>query len=194
MLLVLFEGDLLLQLVEVPIHPHPGVAGTAGVLKDLGVLALLPPDDGGHHLDAGALRQGHHLVNDLVDGLLVDLLPAIGAVGGTHPGPEQAEVVIDLRHRAHGGAGVFAGGLLVDGDGRGQAVDVVHVGLLHLPQKHPGVGAEALHIAPLALGVDGVKGDDLPLPERPVSTTSLSRGMVTSIFFRLLARAPFTTI
>ena len=108
--------------------------------------------------DVTEIWQGQDLVDDLVDGLLLDFLAAVGAVGGAHPGPQQAEVVVDLRHRAHGGAGVFAGGLLVDGDGRGQAVDVVHVGLLHLPQEHPGVGAEALHIAPLALGVDGVKG------------------------------------
>src|SRR5581483_12103985 len=34
----------------------------------------------------------------------------------------------------------------------------------------------------------------LPEPERPVITTSLSRGMVTSIFFRLCSRAPLTMI
>src|SRR5579875_671754 len=34
----------------------------------------------------------------------------------------------------------------------------------------------------------------LPEPERPVMTTSLSRGMVTSIFFKLCSRAPRMTI
>src|SRR2546421_3685090 len=34
----------------------------------------------------------------------------------------------------------------------------------------------------------------LPEPERPVMTTNLSRGMVTSIFFRLCSRAPRTMI
>src|SRR5947209_9836941 len=33
-----------------------------------------------------------------------------------------------------------------------------------------------------------------PDPERPVITTSLSRGMTTSIFFRVCSRAPRTTI
>src|SRR5262245_31779428 len=32
--------------------------------------------------------------------------------------------------------------------------------------------------------------DDLPEPDRPVKTTSLSRGMATSMFFRLCSRAP----
>src|SRR6185312_16024287 len=32
--------------------------------------------------------------------------------------------------------------------------------------------------------------DDLPEPDRPVNTTSWSRGMVTSMFLRLCSRAP----
>src|SRR5262245_17847040 len=36
--------------------------------------------------------------------------------------------------------------------------------------------------------------DDLPEPDRPVITTSLCRGMLTSIFLRLWTRAPRTAI
>src|SRR5882724_2514604 len=36
--------------------------------------------------------------------------------------------------------------------------------------------------------------DDLPEPDRPVITTSLCRGMSTSIFLRLWSRAPRTLI
>ena len=158
MLLVLLQLDLLVQLVQIPVHPGPDVAGPLGVLKDLGVLTLLAPDDGGHHLDAGALRQREDLIDDLVNGLLANLLAALGAVGGAHPGPQQAEVVVDLRHRAHGGPGVLAGGLLVNGDGGAETLDIVHIGLVHLAQEHPGIGAEGLHIPSLALGVDGVEG------------------------------------
>ena len=157
-LLVLLQLDLLVQLVQIPVHPGPDVAGPLGVLKDLGVLTLLAPDDGGHHLDAGALRQREDLIDDLVNGLLANLLAALGAVGGAHPGPQQAEVVVDLRHRAHGGPGVLAGGLLVNGDGGAETLDIVHIGLVHLAQEHPGIGAEGLHIPSLALGVDGVEG------------------------------------
>src|SRR5437879_5267090 len=35
---------------------------------------------------------------------------------------------------------------------------------------------------------------DLPEPERPVTTTSLSRGISTDMFFRLCTRAPCTAI
>src|SRR5579864_5923294 len=36
--------------------------------------------------------------------------------------------------------------------------------------------------------------EDFPEPDRPVNTTSLSRGISTSIFFRLCSRAPRMTI
>src|SRR5271156_2215980 len=36
--------------------------------------------------------------------------------------------------------------------------------------------------------------EDWPEPERPVKTTSLSRGIVRSTFFRLCSRAPRTTM
>jgi hypothetical protein len=121
------------------------------------MLPLLAPDDRGHHLDAGALRQGHHLVNDLVNGLLADLLAALGAVRGSNSSPEQTQVVVNLRHRPHGGPGVLAGSLLINGDGGTETLDIVHVRLVHLPQEHPGIGAQGLHIPPLALGIDRVK-------------------------------------
>ena len=158
MLLVLLQLDLFAQVIGDAVHPAAHIAGAACVLEDLGVLALLAPDHRGHDLDPGGLGQLQHLVDDLVDGLLFDLLAAYRAVGGAHPGPEQAEIVIDLGDSAHGGPGILAGGLLVDGDGGGEAVDVVHVGLLHLPQEHPGIGGQGLHIPPLSLRVDGVEG------------------------------------
>ena len=158
MLFVLLQLDLLVQLVEVSVHPGPDVAGALGVLEDLCVLALLAPDDGCADLDAGALRQGGDLIDDLVDGLLFDLFAALGAVGCAHPGPEEPQIIVYFRHGAHRGAGVFGGGLLVDGDGGTQALDIVHIRLVHLPQEHPGVGTEGFHIAALALGVNGVEG------------------------------------
>ena len=164
-LLVLVQGDLLGEIVERTVGPAADIARLAGVLQQLLVGALLAPHHRGHDLDAGGLGQGHHLVDDLVDGLLLDLLAALGAVGGAHPRPQQAEVVVDLRHRAHGGPGVLAGGLLVNGDGGAETLDIVHIGLVHLAQEHPGIRAEGLHIPSLALGVDGVEGQGgLPRP------------------------------
>ena len=157
-LFVLLQLDLLVQLVEAAVHSGPDIAGALGILKHLGVFALFAPDHRSHHLNSRSLRQRQHLIDDLVDGLLADLLAAVGAVGRTRSGPQQTEIIVDLRHGAHGGPGVFAGGFLVDGDSGAEALDIVHVRLVHLAQKHPGVGRKALHIPSLALGVDRVEG------------------------------------
>ena len=149
MLEVLLQRDVLGEFVHIAVHPGPDEAGPAGILQHLGVLALAAAHHRGHHLDTGALGQGQYLVDDLIHRLAAYLLAAVGAVGRTHPGPQQTQIVVDLRHRAHGGARVLAGGLLLD---------VIHVGLVHLPQEHTGVGGQALHIPPLTLGIDGVKG------------------------------------
>ena len=157
-LFVLLGLNVLRQVIEDAVHPNPGKALLPGILQHLLVLALLAPDHRRENQKPGALPQGLHPVHNLVDGLAVDLLAALGAVGYTHPGPQQPQIVIDFRHGAHGGAWVFGGGFLVNGDGGRQAVNGVHIRLIHLPQKLTGVGAEALHISPLALGVDGIKG------------------------------------
>ena len=121
------------------------------------MLAFFSADDRRHDLHARALAQRHELVDDLVDGLLADLLAAVRAVRRADARPEQAQIVVHLRHRADGGSWVLRGGLLVDGNGGGKALDIVDVGLFLLPKEHTGVGRQALHIAALALGIDGVE-------------------------------------
>ena len=80
------------------------------------------------------------------------------AVRLAQPRHENPQVVVDLGDRADGAPRRVARVLLLDGDGRREALDVVHLRLLHLADELPGVGAEALDVAPLALGVDRVHG------------------------------------
>ena len=156
-LFVLFQRNLLGQLIQVAVHPHPDIAGFAGALKLLLVHALFAADDGGQNLNLGALRQLHHLVHHLVDRLLADLPPADRAVRHADARIEQAQVVVDFGDGAHGGARVFGGGFLVDRDGRRQAGDLIDVRLFHHAQKLAGIGGKALHIPALSVGVDGIE-------------------------------------
>ena len=73
-------------------------------------------------------------------------------------GIQQAQVIVNLRDGSDRGARAAAGGLLLDGNGRAQAVDGIHIGPLHLVEKLARIGGKRLHIAPLALGVDGIEG------------------------------------
>jgi len=83
----------------------------------------------------------------------------VGAVGRTGPGEQQPQVVVDFRHRTHRGAGIVAGGFLLDGNGRREPLDQVHVGFFHQLQELPGVGRKGLHVAALTFGVEGVEGE-----------------------------------
>ena len=72
-------------------------------------------------------------------------------------GEEQLQVVVQLRHRAHGGArGAHRVGL-VDGNGGRHTIHPVHRWFVHAVEKLAGVGAEGFHITPLAFGIERVK-------------------------------------
>src|SRR5215207_3674419 len=72
---------------------------------------------------------------------------------------KEAEVVVDLCHRADRGARAARDGLLLDGDGGREAVNRVHVGAFELVEELPCVSRERLDVAALPLGVDGVEGE-----------------------------------
>ena len=157
MLDVFVEGDVLGDIVQVTVDPDADIAGAAGAVDDLLVAALTAADDRGQDLDAGALRQSHHLVHHLVHRLFRDLPAAVGTMGDTDPGIEQTEIVVDLGHGAHGRPGVAVGRLLVDGDGGGESLDVLHIRLFHLAKELARVRGQRLHIAPLSFCVDRIK-------------------------------------
>ena len=130
----------------------------AQLLELLPVLALAAAHDRGHHHEPGALGQLHHLVDDLLGRLAADRPAADVAVRMADPRPQQAQVVVDLGHRADRRARVARGRLLVDRDRRREPLDRVDVGLVHLPQELARVGRQRLDVAALSLGVDRVEG------------------------------------
>ena len=164
--------------MQLAVHADAHEALPAGGLEDALALRLAVLDERAEDEDARAVRQGPDAVHDLLHAHARDLAAAARAVRVADAREEQAQVVVDLRHRADRGTRVAAGALLVDGDGRREPLDVVDVRLLHLAQELAGVGGEALHVAALALRVDGVEGqaglaaagqpgdDDQPVPRQ----------------------------
>ena len=125
----------------------------------LAVLALAPAHDRRQQVEARALRQRQHAVDHLRHGLALDRQAGGRRIGHADAREQQAQVVVDLGDGADGGARILGGGLLLDGDGRRQPVDVVDIGLLHHLQELARVGRQALDVAPLPLGIDGVEGE-----------------------------------
>ena len=157
--LVLVEGDPLGKLPDLSVHADADVAFLKEFRQFLLEFPFLPPGDGGQDRQTRIRRIGEDRLQHHVDRLGLDLLPAFVAVGNPDPGKEEAEVIVDLRHRPHGGAGIVGCRPLLDGDGRGEPLDGLHVGLVHLPDELSGISGKRLHIAPLPLGVDRVEGE-----------------------------------
>ena len=145
------------DLVEFAVDLHALVAALQELGELLAVLALAAAHHRRQQVEPRAFRQRQDAVDHLRDGLAFDRQPGGGRVGNADARPEEPHVVVDLGDGADRGARVLRGGLLLDGDGRRQAVDLVDVRLLHHFKELPGVGGEALHIAALAFGIDGVE-------------------------------------
>ena len=157
MLFILLQLDFFGQIVQIAVHPHADIARLASVVQHLDVFALALAHDRRQNLHFGALGQAHQLVNNLVNGLLVNLLAALRAVRRADTRPQQTQVIVNLGNRAHRRARVLGCCLLVNGDRRRQAIDVVHIWFLHLAQKLSRVGRQRLDIAALALRIDGIE-------------------------------------
>jgi hypothetical protein len=154
---LLVEGRGVLDRIELAVDLQPLEAGLLPLGDLLAVLALAVAHDGRQQVEARAFRQGGDLVDHLADGLALDRQAGGRRIGHAHPRPQQAHVVVDLGDRAHRRARVARGGLLLDRDGRRQALDQVHVRLAHQFQELAGIGRQALDVAALALGIDGVE-------------------------------------
>ena len=125
----------------------------------LAVFALAAAHDRRQQIEPRALGQRQHAVDHLGDGLALDRQAGRGRIGHADARPQQAHVVVDLGDGADGRARILRGGLLLDRDGRRQAVDLVDVRLLHHLQELARIGRQRFDIAALALGVDGVEGE-----------------------------------
>ena len=150
--------DAVVQLDQITVHDGPGepVGGQFGQHRVVGALAT--PHHRGQHLEPNPLVHLHHPIHDLLGGLAHQPFAGLGIMGDADAGEQQPQVVVHLGDGPHRGARIAGGAFLVDGDGGRQAVDEVHIGLVHLAQELPGIGRQRLHVAALPLGVDGVEG------------------------------------
>ncbi len=154
---VLFQLNLLGQVVKVAVHPHPDITAFLGTVKYLGMFALPAPHHRRKQLNLRPLRKLHDLIHNLIYRLLLNLLTAVGAMRNPDAGIEQTKIIINLRHRAHRGTRVAVGGFLVNGDGRGKTVNPLHIGFFHLAQELPCIRGERFHVASLPFRIDGIK-------------------------------------
>ena len=156
---LLVELRRVLDGVDLSVDLHPLEAGGLPLLELLAILALAAAHDGGEQHQARSLRQGHQAVDHLADLLRFDGKAGGGRIGDADARPEEAHIVVDLRDGRDGRARVLRRGLLLDGDGGGQPLDVIDVGLLHHLEELARIGGEQFDVAALTLRIDGVEGE-----------------------------------
>ena len=167
-LLLFVQRRGVLQVIHLPVNPHPDISAFAGAGKNIPVFALPAPDQGTEHLHPRSFRTLADGIHDFVHRLLPDFPAAFRAVRNAHPRPQQTKIVMNLRHRSHGRARIPPCRLLIDGDRGAEALNRVHVRLVHLPQKLAGIARKAFHIPALAFRINGIKSKGaLAAPAQP---------------------------
>ena len=157
-LALLVQDRNLAQPVHRAVHPHTGETVGGELAEQFDVLPLAATYHWGEHLELGALVNGEQPVDDLLWRLLGDGFTTDRTVRHTDARPQQTQVVVDLGDGAHRGTRVARGRLLVDGHRRGQPLDEVDVGLVHLAEELTCICRQGLDVATLPLGEDRVKG------------------------------------
>jgi hypothetical protein len=155
---VQFDAHAVSQFHQFAVHAGADEAFTGEAFDHVTKFAFLPPDDGREQHDARPRRQGEDFVHNVGGGLAHDGDTGLRAVGLADVRIKESQVIVNLRCGGDDGAGAGAGAALLDGNGRGEAFDKVHVRLLHLVEELPGVGGERFDVLALALGVNGVEG------------------------------------
>ena len=157
MLLLFIQHDFLVQCPQFSVHQHAGVTGLPHTLNDIFVFSFAPIDQRRHNHKPRACLQRQHLVHDLLYRLPFNEPPALGAMRFTYPGKQQTKIIINFRYRPHRGTGIAPRRLLVDGNGRRQSFNVIHIRFVHLSQKLAGIGGQAFHITALPFRVNRIK-------------------------------------
>ena len=132
---VFVKRNLLVKRVVHPVHAHAHVARAFKLFKLFAILALSSANDGSKQLQFCPFSL-HDFVAYLIHRLTLNLSAAFRAMGSADSCKQKPQIVIDFRHRTHCGTRIVRSGFLIDGHSRRQPLDVVHVGFLHLPQKH----------------------------------------------------------
>jgi len=82
-----------------------------------------------------------------------------GVVRLTDGGEKDAQVIVNFGRSGDCRSWIRAGAALLDRDGWRETFDEIDVRLFHLIEKLPGICGQALDIAALPLGIEGVEGE-----------------------------------
>ncbi len=146
-----------IELVHAAVDAHAHEALAAHGVEDLRVFALAVDDHRCEQQDGEAVRHPQDLVDHLAHGLRLERHAVVRATRDAGAREQQAQIVVDLRDRADGGARVVRGRLLLDRDRGRKTFDAVDVGLVHHREELARIRGERFHVAALAFRIQRVE-------------------------------------
>jgi len=155
----LFSGGLAFPFIQGDDPPLPEDAGKPHPAKfflHVRRSGLLGFRREGDH-DFRALRDLLHGRPDGLGGLGYDRISALPAVKHACPRKEQFHVIRDLGHGAHRGSGGSDRVFAVNGNGRRDIFDPLHLRPVHAIHELPGIRGKGLYVSSLPLCVEGVE-------------------------------------
>ncbi len=156
---LLLEAGSRLEIHELFVDSGPQKSLLQCVFEHFPVFALLSPNHRGEHLQFGAARPRQDDIENLIHALLADLAPAGRTVRHADARKQEAQIIVNFRDGPHGRARIARRRLLLDGNRGRKPLDIIHIGLVHPPQKLSGIGRKRFDIAALTLGKDRVEGE-----------------------------------
>ena len=152
------QSGQIFHFISLPIDAKAHITQRLHLLKNFFKLAFAFARNGRDDHEPRVFGQLQNGVDHLTHGLRLKRQVVVRAIRCARACKQQAQIIVNFCHGAHGGAGVVAGGFLFDGDGGRQALDQIHVGLVHQLQKLTRISRQAFDITALTLGIQGVKG------------------------------------
>jgi hypothetical protein len=126
-------------------------------VEQLQMLAFARRHDRREQHQCGPVGQCEQLVDHLAHRLRGQVDTVVRAARDAGACVQQAQIVVDLGYGTDRGAWVVRSRFLLDRDRRGQALDVVEVGLFHHRQELARVGRQRFDVAALALGINRIE-------------------------------------
>ena len=151
MLLVAVEVDLIVEAVHIAIHAGTREASLADLFKDRLIRPLACAYQRREDKQAGTIGKLFDLVHDLLRGLFHHLTSTNWTMRDTRTREQKPHVVIDFGNGTDRRTGIMRCGFLINRDGGGESIYIVHIGLIHLPDELARVGRQRFHITPLTL-------------------------------------------
>ena len=108
--------------------------------------------------DRRPIRQIENLLQNFPPALSREPLAARGTMRDPQLGKEDAQIIIHFRHRADGGARTARHALLIDGNGRTQVVNGIHIRFVKAVEEIARVRRKRLDIAPIGFRKKSIEG------------------------------------